>query len=273
MEAYLDQVFTVDRIMTPTAKLAAWPVDGDPVALWRNDALRRFDLVPASDAKRIGAVWVRAEQEPRQLTRDWLLSQGTPIAELLDLFADSGRAGFFVIYGQSIQGLVTPADLNKLPVRAFLYSLIGDLEMNLGALVAEMFDNDLDRLLESVSGKRREYLEKELQVMEEGNADIDVVELLYLSDLISIIGKNEALRSPLGYTSRSAVKDDLGGLNELRNDIMHPVRPMLEKVPEDLETLRDRVRRARDVLVKIEEVIAVGNQKRAGLAASTNKHG
>jgi hypothetical protein len=56
----------------------------------------------------------------------------------------------------------------------------------------------------------------------------------------------------LGFSSRRATEKALGGLNDLRHQTMHLVRPLLERVPEDLVKLQERVSRTRDLLEKSE---------------------
>ncbi|HSR32867.1 MAG TPA: hypothetical protein VLY63_20070, partial [Anaerolineae bacterium] len=60
------------------------------------------------------------------------------------------------------------------------------------------------------------------------------------------------LRSRLGFSSRRAVENALGGLNDLRNRTMHPVRPLLTRIPEDLERLRRYGQQAGEILRRLE---------------------
>jgi hypothetical protein len=78
------------------------------------------------------------------------------------------------------------------------------------------------------------------------------VQLLRLSDLINITAKHEALRSQLGFSSRGAVEKALGGLNDLRNRTMHPVRPLLARLPEDMERLQRYGQQAGEILRRLE---------------------
>lgn len=251
MKEQLDKIFTVKTIMTPREKLATWPSDRDPSALWARDDVKRFDLVPAASDGDIIGVWQKDAAEPEPLAHGWLVSQDTPIADLIRLFVDTGKPGFLVIYGQALVGIVTPADLNKLPTRAYLYNLIGDLEMTLGKWIAGAFKDDTEGLLDLLGSRSRSHVESKIEKTEKGNVDTDPIQLLYLSDLITIVSKQPALRETLGFPSRSAAESDLNGLNSLRSDIMHPVRPLLEETPADLQQLDDRMQRIRAVLNKL----------------------
>lgn len=263
MKELLDQVFTVERIMTPQADLSAWPADGDAQALWGNKDLARFDLVPATEKGQIAGLWIRNEDKPVSLKRNRLISRDTPIAHLLELFVETGSKGFLVIYGQEIQGIVTPADLNKLPMRAYLYNLIGDLEMTLGAWIGELFRVDASQFLEILPANRQKRLKRELKRMKAGNTDVNVVELFYLTDLNNIVTEHEQARSSLGYPSADKARLELSELNELRKGIMHPVKSLLGKIPEDLEKLHGRVQRAREVLERLDILASKTQDERA----------
>lgn len=252
----LEQVFTVETLMTPRAKLLTWELGADMSEARAEAGRRRFDLLPLAEEGRIMGVLHIDAESPELLTKKWLVSRDTGIPDLLSLFAESGQPGFLVFHRQDVVGLVTPADLNKLPARAFFYNLIGELELSLAVLIRNHFnaqlEQDPDSLLQLLSGTRRAALQDERNALIQGNADIDLIELLYLSDMVNIVAKQSRLRDALGFSSRNQAEDTLGGLNALRNSTMHPVRPLLEDIPDDLLKLHRRVQRATDVLSKLQ---------------------
>ena len=73
------------------------------------------------------------------LTRPWVVSSDTTIPDLLGLFVETERPGFLVLHGQTVVGLVTPADFNKMPARIYFYNLIGKLEIELADLATGHF--------------------------------------------------------------------------------------------------------------------------------------
>jgi hypothetical protein len=239
----LEEVFTVETLMTP--RPALYTQDRDRVL----DESQPFDLVPVTEDEKIVGVFVTNTNSQHALTRDWLISADTSVPHLVDLFVDTGKPGFLVLQRQEIVGVVTPADLNKMPARAYLYHIIGRLE----TMLSNWIDRELqpDEITATLSKKRREKVIENHSRLVEGNVDVKIIETLYLSDLISIVEKRQNLREKLGYPSRNAANRDLGGLNGLRNKAMHPVNPILRTLPEDLVKLHERVLRTREVLEKL----------------------
>lgn len=248
----LQQVFTVETLMTPCGDLLSWEYGTDLSALRAKAKQQRFDLIPVTEGDRIVGLLCGEAEEPEPLTDQWLVSRDTGIHDLLNLFVESGRPGFLVFHRQDVVGLVTPADLNRLPARVYFYNLIGELELALAAYIRRHFAHDPDGILLALSEKRRKDVKEQERGLVKGNVDIDVVEQLYLSDLIDIVEKTDSLRSGLGFPSRKAAHGALGGLNELRRQTMHLVTPVLKRVPDDLTKLHRRVERAKEILHRLE---------------------
>lgn len=239
----LAEVFTVETLMTPRDTLYTWEQGK------AHNETQPFDLVPMTRNDQIVGISVTGSHREHPLTRDWLVSADTSVPDLLDLFVDTAKPGFLVLQRQEIVGVVTPADLNKMPARAYLYHVIGRLEM----MLANWVDRELQpaEITARLSKKRREKVVEKHSQLVEGNVDIKIIETLYLSDLITIVEKGQNLREQLGYPSRSAAHRDLGGLNRLRNKAMHPVNPVLRTLPKDLVKLHERVLRTREMLGKL----------------------
>lgn len=248
----LRQVFTVETIMTPRRDLLTGEQGTDLASVWAEARRRRFDLLPITRNGRIVEVLLVEDGEREPLTDRWLVSRDTAIPDLLQILLESGRPGFFVFQRQEVVGLFTPADLNKLPVRVYLYFLIGEVELALTLQIRSHFAAKPEEALQMLSAKRRGELEEQIAGLTEQNIGVDPVQLLRLSDVINIAAKHGPLRSRLGFSSRRAVENALGGLNDLRNRTMHPVRPLLTRIPEDLERLRRYGQQAGEILRRLE---------------------
>jgi hypothetical protein len=74
------------------------------------------------------------------LTAENLISDATPLPGVLAFLRDHPFA--FVLIGSSVRGIVTRADLNKPPVRVYLFGLISLLEMHLGFWIRASFPDD-----------------------------------------------------------------------------------------------------------------------------------
>src|SRR5690348_13463229 len=58
----------------------------------------------------------------QKVTAGHLISDATPLASLLSILKNRERT--FVLVGQHVRGIITRADLNKPPVRVYLFGLI-----------------------------------------------------------------------------------------------------------------------------------------------------
>lgn len=75
------------------------------------------------------------------------------------------------------------------------------------------------------------------------NVNVGPVAGLMLSDLLNVIAKNEGMRTRFGFKSRKAFEDEVGCLPGVRNQIMHPVRPLVTNA-ESCRFLENTIRTA-----------------------------
>lgn len=242
----LNEVFTAEDLMTPRDQLHSIAADNGETPIPSES--QQYDVIPVTEKGRIVGVLEKGAGEMQKLSEQWLVSRDTGVPDLLRLFTSTKRKAFLVLHKQEIVGLVSPADLNKLAARIYLYNLIGEMELGLMTLIKDHFEDRQDEFIQYLSSERQEASSTLLQGLEAGNAELDLLQQLYLSDLINIVVKEPALREKLRLASRNQAGKALGGLNELRKRIMHPVKPLLEKVPEDLFSLHERVSRITDLL-------------------------
>lgn len=227
--------------MTPRAELSTIRLD-DMQSPWPN-----FDVIQAEDGERIIGVFEKGFDGMQPLSDRWLITRDTGIPELLDLFVKTRQRAYLVYSRNEVVGIVTPADLNKLPARAYIYNLIGELEMGLAHLIKQECASDPEILFRSLSRDRSAELEKFQADLEKGNAGVEIVEFLYLAELIGILQK-------LDLNSRQEAKKIFSGVNELRIQTMHLVRPLLTKIPEDLDTLHGRLKRINEILERLSNI-------------------
>ena len=248
----LNQVFTVERIMTPRDRLLTWEEGTNKKPVLEEAKARRFDLIPTTKGNRITGI-MRRGKRAGSLTEGWLIAASTGVADLLDAFAKSRQPGFLVLRCQDVVGLVTPSDLNKIEVRAYVYNLVGQLEIGLGKIVREAYPDE-SKVLTVLSEERRNEIEPVRSTTETGKVDVGVVASLYLSDLFTVISKTPGLRARLGYPSRKRAEAVLNRLNGLRNCIMHPIRPFVWDADRDVAAQHKLIESARDILQLLEEL-------------------
>ncbi|MCK4391782.1 hypothetical protein KAX17_02650, partial [Candidatus Bipolaricaulota bacterium] len=83
---------------------------------------------------------------------------------------------------------------------------------------------------------------------------IPPIEYLDFSNLVEITVKDESLYRELGFNSRCEVRSELGGLVDLRHDIMHPVRTLVSDA-ESMDKLASREKRLRAVRHKVQRIL------------------
>jgi len=123
-------------------------------------------------------------------------------------------------------GLLTRSDLNRHPVRVTVYQLLAALEMALADLVRKSVSDHLTwikRLREDSQARILGYWE----LSKLKGVDTGPVAGATLSDLLNATAKLPGLSSRLGYKSRTAFDDAVGGIPDVRNQVMHPVRPLV----------------------------------------------
>ncbi len=245
----INQSFPVRLIMTPAESLTYWDPESSNGSIFQEDGKLKYDVIPVKNDGHISGFITNDKLHGiKQLERKWLITHDSPISELVSLFLTTLIPGFFVISRQEIVGLVTPADLNKLPTRVYIYSLIGDVELQLSNLIRQEQSITPEEILGLISKERSADVRRVMETLDDQNVDIDIYQLLYLSDMLSIIQKTKVLREYLGFSSRKEAEHGLSGINELRSQTMHLVKPLLTNMPEDLQTLDMRLARIRNVL-------------------------
>lgn len=247
----LQQVFTVGTIMTPRGDLYVVWEESDLDDARRYAEKKSFDLIPLIDSHdRIVGVYDRKAGLRISPTNESLVTRDTAISDLVEVFATNPRRGFLVFYGQEIVGLVTPADLNKAPARINFYNLMSELELAIAGLIREHFP-ERDSALAMLSEHRHIEIHRNNSFLALEGTDVDVTEALYLSDMITIVAKTPQLRGRLGFSSRSNCENEINGLVEFRNDIMHVVRPVVGP-RRKMSELAQYVQQARELLAQIE---------------------
>jgi len=257
----LSQVFTAETIMTPWQEVLFWDQDTAQEPVLEKARHQFFDLLPVISAGRVSGLIEVREERYSDLTLNWLVSRDTPIPDLIDLFATSVQKGFLVLFGQKVIGLVTVADINKMPARIYLYNLIAELETKLAAAIYEHYNGDDNAVLAKL-GKTEttETIRAINPSMQTTGVDIGALQLLTLSDLVNVLAKTRDLFQDIGFRSRNHVEDRLNGIVNYRNNVMHSVRPLLTTSREVME-LRDLIRRAQETISTIDKYL---NKRKLG---------
>ena len=229
----VSRALTVVHIMTPQQGLFTCSPTDDAISVLREMADKNYDIAPVETDGRIHAFVRRQKLESAHSIEEvlcpidinQLATHTMSLEHLIKLLAAEPGRFYFVMEGNRIIGLVTPADLNKGPVRTFLYTLLAQLESVWTELVRRTFP--AEDWIQLLSKDRQKEMRETLEKAKVGNVEVGLIEHLYLSDLLTIVEKTDSLRKQFGFSSRNRVKSALGPLNEWRNRVMHPVRSLI----------------------------------------------
>lgn len=158
------------------------------------------------------------------------------------------RRHFFVTVLGHVGGIVTRGDLQKAPVRLWLFGLVSLLEMQMLRVVRERFPRDAWGPLltgERFEGANRVFLERQRR-----NEASDLSDCLQLGDKATILLKDADLFALTGFPSKRALETFFKEVGMVRNalahanDILSGRWPALVELVGELETLLERLEQA-----------------------------
>lgn len=177
-----------------------------------------------------------------------LIAESTPLIDLLPILCKSPRV--FVLDRNRVSGIVTRGDLQKAPVRMFLFGLINLLEMQMLRIIRiYYFQDSWKKVLKS--SNRLKAAKKILADLQERNEAIDLADCLQFCDKREIILKTPEIRKRIGFESKNSGKVFFKAAENLRNNLAHAQDIIMGSswtgvigLAEDIET----------VLIKCEEI-------------------
>jgi hypothetical protein len=178
-----------------------------------------------------------------------LISEATQITDLFAVLRKKERA--FVLVGPSVRGIVTRSDLNKPPVRIYLFGLISLLEMHMQFWVNDAYGEESwklklkdDRLAEA------EKLQKERRHRDDA---VKLVDCLQFCDKTSLLVAEAALITKLNLASKNKARSFFGRAERHRNDLAHSQLDLAhgtswEAIIELVEKIENVVRRSDEAI-------------------------
>ncbi|MCB9451512.1 MAG: hypothetical protein H6672_08735 [Anaerolineaceae bacterium] len=229
----VERAFTIETIMTPRTQWLYWDGKESLELLWGRIASERIDTVPVIENDQVIGLLRQGQDGIIPLTEDWLIKHDTPISQALQRFALGTESILLVRHSQGIDiGIVTPADFNKPPARTLIFTLLSELEMLIASFIGDYFRGRQQEILKSIDPLNKIKIEEAIAKMEQEDIEIEIIHLLYLSDMVNIIGAESKLRKRINVselTSKKKTEKTLNGLVHLRNDVAHPINLMVGK--------------------------------------------
>jgi hypothetical protein len=146
-----------------------------------------------------------------------VLPDSAGLPTVVEALSQSPRA-FVTVFGR-IGGIVTRSDLQKPPVRMWLFGMVAIIEMGFTRVIQEHYPDD--RWTEKVSEARVEKAGMLLAERRRRNQDLDLLDCLQFSDKGQIVLRNAELRERLGFVSRRRGEETVKSLEALRNNLAH----------------------------------------------------
>lgn len=179
---------------------------------------------------------------------DLLLDESASIRDALRLLCEPPHRVYVQVIDR-VSGIVTKGDLQKLPVRMWLFGLISLIEMQFLRLIRGGWPDESWKELISPD-QRLVDAQKMLDNRQSRNEKIDLADCLQFCDKREIVLENDKLRTELGFKSKGSGEKTLTQLENLRNNLDH-AQDILEGSWRELFNL---VVAAEDILDRAERI-------------------
>ncbi len=146
-----------------------------------------------------------------------VILSAAPLPELVLRLRDQRRL-FVSTFGR-VGGIVSRSDLDKPPVRMWLFGMVTLIEMRFGRLIEQYCPGESWR--EFLSASRVEKAEKLLLERDRRNQSVTLLDCLQLSDKSQIVARSPTLRGLTRFESRRQVEQTAKMLEKLRNNLAH----------------------------------------------------
>ena len=182
---------------------------------------KSFDILCCRNEKdRIIGFWEKDNIDKGffSFSTDEIISDSTSLITVFEVLEKKER--IFVIEKNKITRIITRSDLEKTPVRLWLFGLISLLEMQLKDQIRITYPNQ--EWKEYLTLNKINYAESRFEQRKNINQELDIIECLQIVDLKNIVFKSEILKTKLFEPSdikRNRVQ--FQKINKLRNIVAH----------------------------------------------------
>ena len=182
------------------------PVEQDGRICGLYNAERWFETTPPQD-QTVG-------QDFEHLNEDHLVGSDASILQFMTTADEHSTR--LVVSGGEVTGLVCLADINKLPVRAALFSAVTGLEITMAKRINEAWPNDSSGWLSQFSDKRRTEIEQRIADARRNDTFVSPIVETQFADKAKIIRKMDRLPS-----SGKGIKKAFHEIQKLRDYLAH----------------------------------------------------
>jgi hypothetical protein len=215
------ETFTARDIAEP---LASFDVSSSAAAVRDFMDSSDFDVVGVRRAGRVVGYVERASLETglcgefiRSLEEMPLVDDTAPLLSVLNVLVEAPR--LFVTSLGGVGGIIDSADIQKPPVRMWLFGIVTLIEMRCANLIEQRFP--ADEWKQYLSEGRLQKAQSLLAERRRRSTSVRLFDCLQFADKGQIVARNEELRSSTMFTSRRQVEDAVAKLEQLRNNLAH----------------------------------------------------
>jgi len=141
-------------------------------------------------------------------------------APLGDVIARLGNESWvFVTTFGGVGGIINRADLQKAPVRMWLFGLVTLVEETFTRVLKDRFPGDAWHGM--ITKARLEAAQRLHEERTRRNEHLDLADCLQFGDKGLILFKDEGIRMEMGFESRTRAKEVVRNLQKLRNNLAH----------------------------------------------------
>lgn len=247
----LKEIFEKDLIVYHISEKLFYCLDNDDVVIAKNKMLKKdFDVAGICNCNEIYGFIKLKELEggkcsnyAKRFKEQNIISSTKPIADIIPQFKNNER--FFVKNEENeIDSIITRGDLQKIPVRMFIFGLISLIEMQLTRIIKE---NLYEEWFDYINPGRFSILNKTYKDLEKKGTNLDKIDCLQFSDKRDIIKKTFV--KDLGY-SKSKFECLLKKAETIRNNLAH-AQPIDQGI--DWDTFIKTIKNLEILLDKLED--------------------
>jgi hypothetical protein len=227
LQRFMDMSLTAETI---SEKLDPYPTGMRASALREKLVQESYDVAVLEDpeSKRVHR-YVHVEELTegtcgdcaKPIPLEGTVAKATSLRDCLRPIVDHGRV--FVLGRTGVEEIITRADLDKQPVRLFLFGVISTIEMAMLAMIRQRFPEE--RWREHLSQERLQKAREILEHRRLRNEEIDLADCLQVSDKVKVLLKDKKLIDAWGFGSKRKACRFFDRLQQLRNKLAHANDP------------------------------------------------
>lgn len=165
----------------------------------------------SEDVEGFGADHLRPFEQSR------VLPDSAPLDQVIQALDEEPR--LFIRGFWQIAGVITRYELQKAPVRMWLFGMLTLIEMRMTSQIEDFYTQD--GWAEYLSPARMAAARELLVERRRRNQDLSILDCLQFADKLQIFARSKDLRATTRYSSRKQLEKEAKRLQRLRNNLAH----------------------------------------------------